>query len=132
MRRKHINIHANKISSILLSVLISSVIVTVCCVFFSFITSAFIKNMKFSVFFSFVSLITGCCAGTYICGKYRRKSGLLCGTATGITLYLIICVTDIICFERIPDIKKLLLLALAGAIGGVAGVNSKRPKNLRD
>ncbi|MBR1592662.1 MAG: TIGR04086 family membrane protein [Ruminococcus sp.] len=132
MRRKHKNIHQNKILSNAAAVVLSIFIVIVCCIIFSAAELFFIGNMKFSMFFSAAALITGCYTGNFICGKYRRRMGLLYGTVSGIIIYIIITAAGILILENIPDIKKLLLLAVSGAAGGVAGVNSKRPVNLRD
>ena len=76
-----------------------------------------------------VSLIAGGVVSGQICGKYRRKRGLIDGIICGSILYFMIFAAGIAAGE-FTDIRKLLLLLIAGAVGGVSGVNSKRPKNL--
>ena len=131
MRRQHKSIHSNKAFSLLSAVMLSMSVIIVCCAFFSVVTF-FTESMKFSVFFAAASMITGCYAGNFICGKYRRRMGLVYGTAAGIIIYLLMSAAGMFFIGNIPDIKKLLLLAFSGAAGGVSGVNSKRPKNLMD
>ena len=47
-------------------------------------------------------------------------------------MYAVLSLASIITDGSLPVIKKLLLLAISCAAGGVVGVNSKRPKKLRN
>lgn len=132
MRRKYKNIYSDKFFNIIISAVISVSVIILCCLLFSFITFNFIENMKFSVFFSAASITAGSYAGSYICGKYRRRMGLVYGIINGIIIYSLISAANLIFLGNIPDIKKLLLLTFFSAAGGIAGVNSKRPSCLRD
>ena len=69
-------------------------------------------------------------SGAFLCGKYRRKHGIAEGTLCGIIIFALITVISVVITDNIPDLKKLVLLALSGAVGGVCGVNSKRPDKL--
>ena len=82
--------------------------------------------------FAGFSLGAGSCAGAYVYGRYRRRRGLYGGSLCGALMYIIIAAAGIVLFGELPGIKKLLLLTICGAAGGVAGVNSKRPKGLTD
>ena len=82
--------------------------------------------------FAAVSLAAGAYTGAFIYGKYRRKRGLLCGMLCGAVMFGVIAACTFAVIGDIPGIKKLLLLTVSGAAGGVAGVNSKRPKGLMD
>ncbi|MCC8135638.1 MAG: hypothetical protein LIO40_03050, partial [Ruminococcus sp.] len=62
----------------------------------------------------------------------RRRRGLAEGLICGAVLYAVLVIVSIIAVGGLPHIKKLLLLAACCAAGGVVGVNSKRPKWLRD
>ncbi|WP_297960567.1 TIGR04086 family membrane protein [uncultured Ruminococcus sp.] len=90
------------------------------------------KDMGLISAFSGFSLGAGACTGAYIYGKYRRRKGLLGGTLCGVLMYAVIAAAGIIVLGEPAGIKKLLLLAFCGGAGGVAGVNSKRPKDLMD
>ena len=51
--------------------------------------------------------------------------GAICGTV----IYTVLLSVSAV-FGEFTDLKKLMILAAAGAVGGIAGVNSTRPKNL--
>lgn len=87
------------------------------------------KNLIFADIFMILSFIAGGVISGNICGKYRRHRGLIDGIICGGVLYTVIFIAGTFIGE-FTDIKKLLLLVIAGAVGGVSGVNSKRPKNL--
>ena len=90
------------------------------------------RNMKLTGGFAGAALALGAYAGAYIYGKYRRRIGLFGGSLCGVVMYVLISIAGIIFTGSPTGIKKLLLLAIAGGAGGVAGVNSKRPKKLMD
>ena len=90
------------------------------------------RDMKLTGGFAVASLTLGAYAGAYIYGKYRRRIGLFGGSLCGVLMYALLSIAGIIVTGSPTGIKKLLLLAIAGGAGGVAGVNSKRPKNLMD
>lgn len=97
---------------------------------FSAITYFFIGSMDFSAVFAAASTVLGGYISGRICGRYRRRSGLAEGALCGLAIYAVISLCGIISGIGISGIKKLLLLCISGAVGGVTGVNSKRPKNL--
>ena len=47
-------------------------------------------------------------------------------------MYAVIAAAGVILLGEPAGIKKLLLLTVSGAAGGVSGVNSARPKKLMD
>ena len=89
-------------------------------------------EMGLSKAFAGFSLGAGACIGAYVYGKYRRRWGLFGGSLCGALMYAVIAATGVILLGEPAGIKKLLLLTICGAAGGVAGVNSKRPKGLMD
>lgn len=89
-------------------------------------------GMEFAGFFSRLALCTGGCAGGYLLGKLSRRRGLFGGALCGAVMYVLLSAAELAAFRHMPGIKNLLLLLLSGAAGGVAGVNSKRPRWLRD
>ena len=89
-------------------------------------------DMKLVRGFAGTALGFGAYTGAYIYGKHRRRRGLFSGSLCGVIMYAVLSICGAV-FTGVPsDIKKLLLLTLTGAAGGVAGVNSKRPKKLMD
>lgn len=90
------------------------------------------KDMSMAGAFAGAALALGAYTGAFVFGKYRRRKGLFGGSLCGALMYLVIAGAGIALTGELTGIKKLLLLTVFGAAGGVAGVNSKRPKNLRD
>ena len=129
MRRHRQSLWTNTFFSFAMPVSAGIICIILCSVFFSAITFFILKSIQFQSIFTMVSLITGGVISGQICGKYRRRRGLIDGIICGSILYILIFTVGIISGET-TDIKKLLLLLVAGAVGGVSGVNSKRPKNL--
>lgn len=90
------------------------------------------KDMAMADAFAGAALAFGAYTGAFVYGKYRRRKGLFGGSLCGAVMYLVIAAVSIAVSGEVTGIKKLLLLTAFGAAGGVAGVNSKRPKKLRD
>ena len=90
------------------------------------------KDMAMAGAFAGAALALGAYSGAFVFGKYRRRKGLFGGSLCGGLMYLVIAAAGIALTGELTGIKKLLLLTVFGAAGGVAGVNSKRPRNLRD
>lgn len=120
---------------------IFSMAVSVCfgfaCTFASILVSAVLimyvmKDMTIAGGLVGAALAGGAYAGAFVNGKYRRRKGMLRGALCGAVMYGILAVCGMIYSGEAAGIKKLLLLAVFGAAGGVAGVNSKRPKGLMD
>ena len=91
-----------------------------------------IGSMQFAKVFAVAALI---CAGYFsgrLYGRYRRRRGLIDGCICGALLYGAVSAAGLAVNGAPADIKKLLLLVIAGAAGGIAGVNSKRPASLMD
>lgn len=89
-------------------------------------------STQFIAFFAVLSAAVGGFTAGYICGRYRRRYGLLGGIACGALLYALLTAIGIASLGAPADIKRLLLLVAAGAVGGVVGVNSARPRGLTD
>lgn len=89
-------------------------------------------STQFLKLFSFVSIVLGAYASGHVCGKYRRRRGLIDGCICGALMYAAASAVSLIVSGSVTDIRKLLLLTAVGAAGGVAGVNTKRPKRLMD
>ena len=89
-------------------------------------------DMKLIKAFSGAALVSGAYTGAFLHGKYRRRNGLFGGSLCGALMYGAVSIAGLIILGAPADIKKLLMLTASGAAGGVAGVNSKRPKKLMD
>lgn len=99
---------------------------------FSALVFFLMDSVMFTDFFSAASLITGSFTGAFIAGKHRRRHGLSGGMICGALMYTALSLSGLALTGGIPEIKKLLLLTLFGAAGGVTGVNSRRPSYLMD
>ena len=91
-----------------------------------------LADMQFVGFFAALSAALGAFSAGYIYGKFHRRHGLIGGIACGAALYAAISIVGLCAVGAPADIRKLLLLTVAGAAGGVVGVNSVRPKGLTD
>jgi putative membrane protein (TIGR04086 family) len=112
-----------------------AVITGLCCTLaaaalFSCLIFFVLKDIGLAGVLAAASLAVGAYIGAYIQGKYRRHKGLISGIICGIIMYAVILGFGSYFTGEFAGIKKLLLLALFGAAGGVAGVNSKRPASL--
>lgn len=117
--------------SIALSACAGLSIIIGCTALFSAFTLYLMDSMEFNGFFARFSLAAGSTLGGYICGRFRRRRGLAEGILCGAVMYAVIAIAGLAAAGTLPGIKKLLLLIVCGAAGGVTGVNSKRPKGLR-
>ena len=90
------------------------------------------RDMNLVRAFAGASCVFGGYGGAYIYGRYRRSRGLLGGFLCGALMYGAVSIIGLSLLGAPAGIKKLLLLTVFGAAGGVAGVNSKRPRKLRD
>lgn len=70
--------------------------------------------------------------GAYICGKHRRKKGLAEGIVCGFIIYTVLSLLGVFFGVGIQSADSLIRLIASGAVGGVSGVNSKRPKRLTE
>lgn len=129
MRRHRQSLWTNTFFSFAVPVSAGIVCIILCSVIFSALAFFVFGNMMFANIFTVLSLSVGGFSSGYLCGKYRRHRGLIDGIICGCVLYAVIFAVGNLSGE-FTDIKKLLLLVVAGAVGGVSGVNSKRPKSL--
>ncbi len=100
------------------------------------IFSAFVYFMMDSImfldFFSGAALSAGAFISAFITGKHRRRRGLAEGAICGVLMYGVLTLCGALIAGGLPETKKLLLLILSGAAGGVTGVNTRRPAYLMD
>lgn len=132
MRRHRKSLWSSRSRSIALSAFIGLVITLILILIFSAVIFFFLKDMTISGAMTLFALVCGSFTGSYICGRYRRHNGLAEGILCGAVIYAVLFAFGLAFVPHAAGIKKLLLLTISGAAGGVCGVNSKRPKNLRD
>lgn len=132
MRRHRKSVWTNSITSLTISVLAGIAIIFITALLSAVIMYCILGDMKVSKIFSIISMSAGTYASTYFCGKFRRKHGLAEGIMCGVIIYTIIAICGAVFLGELTGIKKLLLLTVSGAVGGVTGVNSKRPKNFTE
>lgn len=132
MRRHRKSIWSGRCAGIGISAAAGLLVMVCVTVFFSMLTFFLIRSMNFAPLFTALSTVSGGFCGGYICGRYRRRNGLAEGLICGLVMYGALSLLGIASGGGLIGIKKLLLLSLSGAAGGVSGVNSKRPHKLMD
>ena len=130
MRRHSRSIWSNAYLSFAAAVLLGGAAMLAGAFLLSAMSYYVFSTAEFSGFFAAVSAGIGAGTAGYVSGRYRRRRGLIDGMLCGALLYAALAAAGILVSGTPPDIKKLLLLTLTGAAGGVAGVNSQRPKSL--
>nr|MDE6832723.1 TIGR04086 family membrane protein [Ruminococcus sp.] len=132
MRRHRKSVWTNSITSLTISVLVGISLIFIISLLLAVVMYCILGDMKVSTVFSVIALVIGTYSSTYFCGKFRRKHGLAEGIICGVIIYTFIAICGVVFLGELTGIKKLLLLTVSGAIGGVTGVNSKRPKNFTE
>lgn len=132
MRRQRKSLWASPVAAMLISVILGGICLTAGAAAAGFLIFFVLKDIGLTRAFTGAALAAGAYIGAYVYGKYRRRKGLFCGTLCGFIMYILISAAGMAVFGEPAGIKKLLLLTAFGAAGGVAGVNSKRPKKLWD
>lgn len=130
MHRQRQSLWTNIVLSVLFSAFAGAIIAVAFIAVFSLFVFFFMDSLQYISFFSTTALVVGASAAGFICGKRRRRNGLKEGILCGAVIYLLILIGGVILCSTAVSFKKLILLAVAGAIGGVMGVNSKRPDNM--
>lgn len=130
MHRYRRSIWTNTLPSLVLSSLFGSICGLVSALIFSEFVFFFMDDWKLIGVFSAAALVIAGFSGAFLCGKYRRKRGIAEGLLCGIIIFAFLTAMGAAAFGEAPGIRKLLLLAASGIVGGVSGVNSKRPKSL--
>jgi putative membrane protein (TIGR04086 family) len=132
MRKYRKSLWANTLLSFGAAILFGGICYAAAVTVLSAISYWLIGSMQFVGIFTIASLVCTAYFSGRIYGKYRRRRGLIDGSICGLLLYSVISAAGLVVVGAPADIKKLLLLVIAGAAGGVAGVNSKRPKSLME
>lgn len=132
MHRHRNSVWTNHFLSLVMGVLLGILFSLIMAVFFSAAAFFLLKDTVFVPYFSGVSLIMGTFAGSHICGKYRRKMGLADGFICAVIMYAVLWGVSLLIPDGSVGLDKFLMLSISGIIGGISGVNSKRPKNYRD
>ena len=132
MHRKHQCVWTSLPLSIAVSALCGLLSVAAAGLLFSFVVFALFNDVSLVRYAVYAVLAEGAVSSGFICGKYRRRHGLVLGAVCGFVLYLLLVFAALIAVGSFTCPTKLLVLATSGAFGGVVGVNSKRPRGLRD
>lgn len=80
-----------------------------------------------SVLLSLIICSGGLLSG-YLYGKNKRRKGILNGVVCGSVIYTAIFIFGIFYLKALPPLRLLrflIMLCISGAVGGVAGVNSR-------
>lgn len=132
MRRHRKSVWTNSIVSMAIAVLSGIILIFCTSLLLSAVMYYILGDMRVSKVFSITAMFLGTYISTYFCGKFRRKHGLAEGILCGTIIYIVIMISGFVFMGEFNGIKKLLLLTVSGAVGGVTGVNSKRPKNFTE
>lgn len=132
MRRHRKSVWTNSITSMAIAVFSGIIFIFFTSLLLAVIMYYILGDMRVAKIFSIVAMCLGTYFSTYFCGKFRRKHGLAEGILCGMIIYIIIVISGFVFLREFTGIKKLLLLTVSGAVGGVTGVNSKRPKNFTE
>ena len=132
MHRHRKSLWSSRFLSISFSSFIGMAVTLLLTLIFSAVILLLLKDMMLSGILTLFSLACGSFTGSYICGRYRRHHGLAEGIICGAVIYAVIFVFGLAFCLHPASIKKLLLLTISGAAGGVCGVNSKMPKGAHD
>ncbi len=76
-----------------------------------------------------ISAALGCFAGAFLCACMVRQRGIVFGAAIGLLMFLLICVIGLMDSDGIfgtETIVKLVMLLLAGCVGGWLGSGYRR------
>lgn len=130
MRKRERCIWSNGLISMAIAVITGSCCTLAVAALFSCLIFFVLKDMGLAGVLAGASLAVGAYTGAYIHGKFRRHKGLISGIICGIIMYAVVVGCGLYFTGAFAGMKKLLLLVLFGAAGGVAGVNSKRPASL--
>ena len=101
----------------------------VCCVVCSAVSYFVFNAMIFGSIFTILSLAVSGYFSGYLCGRYRRRYGMTEGAICGGIIYLVLLAISLN-FGEFTSPAKLVLLVVSGSIGGIAGVNTVRPRDL--
>lgn len=132
MRRHRRSLWTNTAFSYAAAVLCGMICAAFTALFLAALIFFVMRDMKLVKSFATASLAFGAYTGAFLHGKYRRRKGIFAGSLCGVLMYAAVSISCFIICGQPTGIKKLLLLAVFGAAGGVAGVNSKRPSSLMD
>lgn len=87
-----------------------------------------LRDVLFSPYIAALALVAGGVFAGWVSGKLRRRKGLKCGALAGAAFYALLAAVGLALGGGLPGLHKLVILAGLGAVGGVAGVNSKAYK----
>ncbi|MBR4627608.1 MAG: TIGR04086 family membrane protein [Ruminococcus sp.] len=132
MHRRHRTPWTARTSGMMIPALAGTLASAALTALLSAINYFFFDDMTMSAMLAAAACCAGSFAGAFFGGKYRRRRGIAEGAICGLLIYLMFSAAGLILTGSPAGIKKLLLLTVSGAAGGVCGVNSKRPKNLMD
>lgn len=113
----------------IIGVILGSVICVLLLMLFSFL---FVRAETLPLKFAEPIVIVIASLGTFVCGyitsKIIRKNGMMYGMISGLLMFVILFISGlIVCGDTITTLilVKCTAMLLAGAVGGIFGVNSK-------
>lgn len=132
MRRHRRSIWSSRLLSLSITSLSGALLLIAFAAAVSLFALFFVSDPRLLRAMSYIPLIMSSLLSAFICGKHRRRKGLAEGSFCGLAIYLIISVFALIFTGTPASTGKFVILVISGALGGVLGVNSKRPKKLME
>lgn len=132
MRRHRQSLWGNSRLSLAVTTMTGIILLLLTALLLSGFALLFISDFRMIRYISLIPLILSSFGCSFIQGKFRRRKGMISGIRSGAILYILISIAGMIFTGSPAQLSKLFILMISGALGGISGVNSKRPKNLRD
>lgn len=128
MRRNRKKLRGLKYYNIIFSTVCGTMLISLLIIFFGLAsTKGNFPSGVISVLIS-MSISAGGYLSGYLYGKQKRHKGITNGILCGAIIYIAVFAFGIIYLNSLPPIRLirfLFLLCIAGAVGGIIGVNSK-------
>ncbi len=116
------------IKQLILGVVLQIAVSTAAVVIFAFMMYFLELENKYSVVLGSVALAIGSFAGSYFLSSKKGNKGYICGLTDGLITFLVVSIIGLIVNKgniTINTLFHLIIIVLAGVIGGILGVNRK-------
>lgn len=128
MKRNKRSLRKLKYYNLIFSAVSGITLITVLILLFSYAASATGMSDGIISILGCLAICSGGYFSGYLYGKQKRHKGIKNGAICGLIIYILLFTVGIIYLKAIPPLRFtrfLIFLCLAGAAGGITGVNSK-------
>lgn len=116
------------IKQLIIGIVLQIAVSTAAVVFFAFMMYFLELENKYSPVLGSVALAIGSFAGSYFLSSKKGNKGYICGLTDGFITFLVVTIVGMIINKgniTINTLFHLVIIVLAGVIGGILGVNRK-------